>query len=201
MFVAMLVAGIWIAVFCTAPQLLGGYVWKRFGFATELPLRHLLQVSLNSLAVLSLVVLSGRSARLVPKRPASPAVFLLFVPLMAVNLTRGPMLQAGAAFVLVTLASTLMTGFWEEFLFRGMIQDRLAVIGGRLSMVLTALMFGLIHSYAGILPVCIAFSIGLAFSLARDQIGQPLDSFLQQFGLLSQDEHRFNHRVEVVSNR
>ena len=28
MLVAMLIVGVWIAALCTAPQILGGYLWK-----------------------------------------------------------------------------------------------------------------------------------------------------------------------------
>ena len=48
---------------------------------------------------------------------------------------------------------------------------RLAVIGCRMSILVTSLMFGLIHAYAGFFKVWVAFSIGLAFSLARDRVG------------------------------
>ena len=74
-------------------------------------------------------------------------------------------------FVLVILAGTTLTGFWEEFLFRGLVQERLRVLGPRLSLLLTALMFALIHVNKGPWPVLIAFGIGLAFCVARDRIG------------------------------
>jgi len=170
-FVALLVVGIWIPVLCTAPQILGGYLWKWFGSSTDLSWPHLVRVSLNTVAVLAFIVLTKRTRLLALKPPQRPAVFLLFIPLMAVNLTRGPFTDAGAVFLLVTLAGTMLTGFWEEFLFRGLVQERLAVCGPRLSLVLTAIMFALIHSNEGVMPVLIAFGIGLAFCVARRSIG------------------------------
>jgi len=171
MFVALLVVGIWIPALCTAPQILGGYVWKWFGLTTDLPLPHLVRVSLNTVAVLAFIVLSKRTHLLALERPRRPGVFLLFLPLMAVNITRGPFTDAGAVFLLVTFAGTMLTGFWEEFLFRGLVQERLAVCGPRLSLVLTAGMFALIHCNEGVLPVLIAFGIGLAFCVARRSVG------------------------------
>ncbi len=170
-FVALSLAGIWIGALCTVPQLLGNYLWRWLGIATDLPLRHLLQVSLNAIAVFSFILLTRKSALLVPRWPRRPLFILVFLPLVTVNLARGPLLEFNAAFYLVTLASKLLTGFWEEFLFRGLIQSRLSVLGNRASLVTTALLFSSIHWYGGILKGCITFAIGLAFSVARNRIG------------------------------
>ncbi|MEE8106521.1 MAG: CPBP family intramembrane glutamic endopeptidase [Planctomycetota bacterium] len=170
-FVALLMVGIWIPILCTAPQLLGGYLWRTHGFSTDLPLAHLVRVSLNTVFVLAFLVLTKRTKMLAPERPKRPSVFFLFVPLMVVNVAQGPFTDAGVAIVLVSLAGTTLTGFWEEFLFRGLVQERLRVLGPRLSLLLTALMFALIHINKGPWPVLIAFGIGLAFCVARDRIG------------------------------
>lgn len=170
-FVALTVCGIWIAALCTAPQILGGYLWRWFGVATDLPLPHLVRVTLNSVAVIAAIVLLKQTKLFALERPRRAGVFLLFLPIMAVNVTRGPFTDAGTAFVLVTFAGTMLTGFWEEFLFRGLVQDRLAVCGPRLSLLFTAILFSLIHSNEGVLPVLIAFGIGLAFCVARRSLG------------------------------
>ena len=50
-FLALLVAGIWITLFCTAPNQLGTWLWGRLGFGTALPLHQLTRVSLIAIAI------------------------------------------------------------------------------------------------------------------------------------------------------
>ena len=42
-----LVVGVWIPLFATVPMLLGGWLWRRHGFATDLPLRRFFRAVLN----------------------------------------------------------------------------------------------------------------------------------------------------------
>ncbi len=168
---ALLVVGIWIPLFATVPMILGGSLWKRFGFESDLPLRHMTQAAPCGLVVVAIIVATGRSRLFKPVRPSRPWVFLLFAPLMAVNVVRGPFVDASAAFFVAAAADCLLIGFWEEFAFRGLVQERLRVLGPRLGLLTTAVLFGLIHANEGALPVLIAFGIGLAFSVARDDIG------------------------------
>ena len=170
-FIAMSVAGIWIAALCTAPQILGNVLWRKMGISTELPLRHLLQVSLNSLAVLTFILVTRRGAILVLRRPEKPLAVLFLLPLVALNLLRGPLADFTAVHFAVILVTTLLIGFWEEFLFRGLIQERLSVMGPRLSILFTALLFASIHFYRGPIGLGITFSIGLAFCLTRARLG------------------------------
>lgn len=167
----MTVVGIWIAALCTAPQVLGNYLWSWSGYTSDLPLRHLLQVGLNAIAVLLFIFMIRRSDLLVPRRPRRPIFILFLLPLIIVNFARGPLVEFDRAFYLVTFMSVLLTGFWEEFLFRGLIQDRLSVLGHRWSLLSTALLFSFIHGYSGVVQMFVAFSIGLAFSIARDRVG------------------------------
>jgi membrane protease YdiL (CAAX protease family) len=68
-------------------------------------------------------------------------------------------------------ADCLLIGFWEEFAFRGLVQERLRVLGPRVGVFVTAVLFGLIHVSEGVPAVLIAAGIGLAFGVARDAIG------------------------------
>ena len=169
---ALAVSGIWIAALCTAPQLLGNYLWSWLGYTSDLPLRHLLQVSLNSIAVVSCILILRKSALLVPRCPTDPKYLLVLVPLMFVNVVlRGALVELSLPVFLVAVASKFLTAFWEEFLFRGLIQDRLSVLGCRLSMLSSALLFSFVHGSNGLWPVLLAFSIGLTFSTLRDRVG------------------------------
>jgi membrane protease YdiL (CAAX protease family) len=171
MFLALCVVGLWIPLLCTAPQILGGYLWKWYGFKTTLPLATIARVGLNSLAVLAFIVLTKRSRLLAFERPRRAWVFLLFLPLMGVNVLEGPLTQAGAIYLVVSLVANMLVGFWEEFLFRGLVQERLSILGPRISLLVTAFLFAMIHANEGVIPVLIAFSIGLAFCVARASLG------------------------------
>lgn len=171
-FVALTVVSIWMVALLTAPQMLGIHLWSWFGFVSKLPLRHLLQGALSSIAVVSFILIVGKRALLVPEWPRDPRYVLLLVPLASVNLVlRGPLVELSLSFLLVAVASTFLTAFWEEFLFRGLIQDRLSVLGCRLSMLSTALLFSFPHGNKGLWPMLLAFSIGLVFSTFRNRVG------------------------------
>ena len=169
--IALVVVGIWIPLIVTLPMVLGGKLWRRVGWETDLPMLHLTQVALTSLFVVVFILITGRKRLFIPERPCKPWVFLLFLPLMFVNVSRGPLVELTAVLLLVFLLDNFLVGFWEEFFFRGVIQDRLAVLGPRLSLMVTAVLFGLIHANEGLLPVLIAIGIGLAFSVARAPLG------------------------------
>lgn len=170
-FLALLAVGIWIPLLATLPMILGGTLWSHLGFTTDLPLRHLTQALLASSFVLAFLLLTGRGGLLVPERARRPWVFLLFLPLMLVNAARGPLTEVTLPFLLAGAADNYLVGFWEEFLFRGAIQDRLAVLGARLSLLVTAVLFGLVHANEGVPSVLIATGIGLPFCVARAQLG------------------------------
>ena len=169
--VALTIVGIWIAALCTAPHYLGRYLWDTFGYKTDLPLKQLAIVATNSLAVLAFILLTKRVALFRVRRPQKPAVLLLFLPLVLLNVARGPLVEFELAIYAIALLSNFLTAFWEEFLFRGLVQDRLSVMGQRWSIFFTALLFSLIHSYEGLIGIFITFSIGLALTLARDHVG------------------------------
>ena len=110
------VVSLWIVPLCTIPQMLGAELWIRYGFETELRLGHLLQVSLNAAAVMTFLILTGRASILRPEWPPQRQFLLLLAPLASVNLlARGPLASLTWAFVLVTLASSFLTAFWEEY--------------------------------------------------------------------------------------
>jgi membrane protease YdiL (CAAX protease family) len=170
--IALTVVGIWIAALVAPPQMLGSYLWSGFEYTGDLPLDRLLPVALNAIAVLVLILITRRPSLLVPERPRDPRCLLLLAPLASVNLVlRGPLVDLNFAFLIVAVASTFLTAFWEEFLFRGLIQDRLSVLGCRMSWILTAVLFSLVHNEENLWSMLFAFSVGLTFSALRERVG------------------------------
>ena len=170
--VGLTVVSLWIVPLCTIPQTIGAELWIRYGFETELRVEHLLQVALNSAAVLTFLVLSSRFSLLRPQWPQEPRYLLLLAPLACVNLIlRGPLLPLTVPFLLVTVTSNFLTAFWEEFLFRGCIQDRLSGVHLRFSWIVTSLLFSCVHLNEGFWPALFAFSVELTFSPLRCRVG------------------------------
>jgi membrane protease YdiL (CAAX protease family) len=116
--------------------------------------------------------MAKKSALLRPEWPRDPRYLLLLIPLASVNiLLRGPFVALSFSVLVVKVASTFLTAFWEEFLFRGLIQDRLSVLGCRWSLLSCALLFSIVHGEEGFWPMFFAFSVGLTFSALRDRVG------------------------------
>ncbi len=169
---ALTVVGLWIPLGCTLPQIIGPRLWRALGVESALPLTHLITVALNAAAVLVLVLVLGKRRLLAWQRPAQPAVFLMFLPLMFVNVVRGPFTSEGGAYIAVVLLTAICIGFWEEFLFRGLIQARLAVLGPRVAVVIATVFFAVVHLNLGLWQASfVVFPIGLALGVARDRIG------------------------------
>jgi membrane protease YdiL (CAAX protease family) len=168
---ALIVVNIWIVTLCTAPQLLGNYLFKSLGYTGDLPLGSFLPRALNAVAVLAFLLVTKRWDLLAWKRPQNPAFVLVILPLVAINFARGPLGDFGALTVLMLTATAACIGFWEEFLFRGLIQGRLALLGPRIAALSTALLFTFVHWQAGIWQCIIVFAIGLIFCIARPRIG------------------------------
>ena len=112
------------------------------------------------------------------------------------------MIELSVQLFLVLLATTLLTGFCEELVVRGIAQDTLKPFGPRLSLILSTLIFSGSHYHGGISAVVIAFPIGLAFALAKFHTGQLWPLMLAHFMMnLTSDlyENKWPHFGHVAA--
>ena len=168
---AILLATFTLLVISSVPHILGHVLWRMWNSPLAPYGRPLLQKCLSTIAVLVFIFVTGKAACLAPQRPRKPILILLLLPLIIVNVAKGPVVQVSLVAWLTILAWKFLTGFWEEFCFRQLILDQLSVLGPRLSIVIAAIFFSGIHWNRGVWSAVFAFSVGLVFSAVRDRIG------------------------------
>lgn len=144
------------------PQCLGIWLSPFLGLPWEL-----LGDSFCALFILGYFSVFEKRQYLKFNRPKKPWIIAILIPMAVINFLQGPFIEFSSQFLLITISCALLTGFGEEIVFRGIIQDTLETLGPCRSVIVTTLIFSLCHLPAGVGAVIIAFCFGLMFSIVR----------------------------------
>jgi hypothetical protein len=129
-----------------------------------------------------------------PVRAAELQAALYYIPLVIIVLVQPVMgglnVQLTAAEVLLFLVFTLLVGFTEETIFRGVIRDKLKFKGPVFYIVFSSVFFGILHTVNAlngkdplsvVLQVINAFLIGLILALLIETTGNIIPLILFHF--------------------